>query len=285
MARFHSYGEQAANRAEQTARRGVDNPWFEMFARLGYAAKGVVYILFGLLAAQGFAGRGGGADTQSSALASLVDEPFGRVLLALIAIGLLGYVALRLVQAILNPQNEGAAPRIGYVVVAIVYGALTLTAARLALGWGSSGGGNSIDQLVTQVFAQPFGRWAVGIAGAIVVGAGLYHLYKAFTTDFKENMRWGKMNDFERTSIVWLGRIGYTARGIVLGLIGAFLLQAAILFQPEQARDTGGALQALSRPPFGTWTVVVVAIGLAAYGMYMLAAARHSRIEVRQAAR
>jgi len=128
------------------------------------------------------------------------------------------------------------------------------------------------------VFRLPLGRWLVGIAGLVVIGGGLYQIYKAYSADFSEHLRWNQMSATERRWAVDLGRLGLAARGIVQALIGLFLAQAALLFDPSKVQGPSGALQSLAHPPFGWWTVGFVAIGLAAYGAYMLAAARYSRI-------
>ena len=129
-----------------------------------------------------------------------------------------------------------------------------------------------------RLFALPLGRWVVGIAGVVVIGGGLYQLYKAYSIDFSEHMRWNEMSATERTWAVRLGRLGLAARGVVQGLIGLFLLEAALWVDSNRVQGTNGAFQALGRSPLGPWAVGMVAAGLAAYGVYMLAAARYSRI-------
>jgi hypothetical protein len=206
-------------------------------------------------------------------------------MLVLIGTGLIGYVLLRLVQGFMDPEHKGSdakgiALRIGYLISALVYAGLAWTALRLASGSGGTSG-NQEQSWVARLFAMPLGRWLVGIAGLIVIGGGLYMLYKAYSVDFSEHFRWNEMNTTERTWVVRLGRLGLAARGVVQVLIGLFLVQAALLFDPSKVQDPGGALQSLGQPPFGLWTVGVVAVGLAAYGIYMLAAARYSRIVTR----
>jgi len=266
----------------QGARRATANPWFESFARFGYAAKGVVYLVAGALSARAAFGLGGATTDSRGALQKILTEPFGKMMLVLIGFGLVGYVLLRLVQALLDPEQKGSdakgiVTRSGYLMSGLVYASLAWTALRLASATGGTGG-NQTQSWVARLLALPLGRWLIGIAGLIVIGGGLYQLYKAYSTDFSEHFRWNEMNATERTWTVRLGRLGLAARGIVQGLIGFFLIQAALLFDPSKARDAGGALQSLAQPPFGLWAVGTVAVGLAAYGVYMLAAARYSRI-------
>jgi hypothetical protein len=267
---------------KQATKKAVANPWFERLARFGYASKGVVYLIAGLLTARAAFGLGGRAIDKNGALLTILAEPFGRFTLFLIAVGLIGYVLLRFVQALLDPEHKGDDPkgiaqRVGYLVSGLLYGGLALSALRLSFGL-PGGAGEQSQSLVARVFAVPLGRWLVGIAGLIVIGAGLFQLYKAYSADFSEHFRWNDMHPIEQTWASWLGRIGLAARGIVQVLVGLFMVQAAVLFDPSRVQDSGAAVQSLAHPPFGVWTVGVVALGLAAYGVYMLVAARYCRI-------
>lgn len=274
-----------AAEANQAAQRAVDNAWFERLARFGYAAKGIVYLVAGALTVRAAFGLGGAATDKTGALRTILEQPFGKIMLSLIGVGLLGYVLLRLVQAVMDPEHKGHDPkgialRIGYVISALVYAGLAATALRLAIGVGG-GGGDPSQGLVERAFTWPLGRWLIGIVGLVVIGSGLFQLYKAYSSDFSEHMIWSRMSATERQWAAILGRVGLAARGIVQGLVGLFLVQAALAYDPSRAQGSGGALQSLARPPFGLWTVGVVAAGLAAYGVYMLAAARYARIVTR----
>ena len=282
MAQRHPHSSTVAQHAKQGVRQVTAHPWFEQFARFGYAAKGVVYLVAGALSARAAFGLGGATTDRRGALVTILSEPFGRLMLVLIGCGLIGYVVLRLVQVLMDPEGKGddakgIAVRIGYLISAFIYASLAWTALRLVTG-NSGASANQTQSWVAGLFRLPLGRWLVGIAGLVVLGQGLYQLYKAYSADFSERFRWNQMSATERTWTVRLGRLGLAARGIVQGLIGLFLVQAALLFDPSKVQGPGGALQSLAHPPFGWWTVGVVAIGLAAYGIYMLAAARYSRI-------
>jgi hypothetical protein len=267
---------------KQATRKAVANPWFERLARFGYASKGIVYLIAGLFTARAAFGFGGRATDKNGALLTILAEPFGQFMLVLIGVGLIGYVLLRFVQALLDPEHKGddakgIAQRAGYLLSGLLYGGLALSALRLAIGI-RGGVGDQSESLAARVFELPLGRWLVGIAGLIVLGSGLYQLYKAYSADFSEHFRWNDMRPTERTWAVWLGRTGLTARGIVQSLVGLFMIQAALLFDASKVQGSGSVIQSLAHPPFGLWTVGVVALGLAAYGVYMLVAAKYSRI-------
>jgi hypothetical protein len=269
---------------KQGTQRVTDSPWFERFARFGYAAKGVVYLVAGALSLRAAFGLGGAPTDSRGALQQIVTEPFGKVMLILIGVGLIGYVLLRLVQAVMDPEHkgrdaQGIATRTGYLISAAVYAGLAWTAVQLAYGTGGTGtSGTQSQSWVSQLFALPFGHWLIGIVGLAVIGGGLYQLYQAYRTNFSERFNWSQMNTQERLWAVRLGRLGLAARGVVQGVVGIFLVQAALLVDPRKVQGADGALQMLAQPPFGLWAVAVVAAGLAAYGIYMLAAARYARI-------
>ena len=275
--------EEAKQHVESAARKA--SPWIERLARVGYVAYGVVYALVGVLAVQAAFGGGGKTPSQEGALRQVLLAPLGRVLLGIVAVGLLAYAAWRLFQGILDPENEGTGAkgvlkRIDHVLNGLFHAALAFTAGQLALGSGSGGGG-SPDDWTARLMAQPFGRWLAVVAGAVIVGAGLYQLYKAYEADFRDELRTGEMSAREKKWATRSGRLGYAARGVVFGVIGVFLVQAALQTNPDEARGLGGALETLARQPLGPYILGAVAIGLVAYGVFMFVMARYRRIETK----
>ncbi|MGH3090313.1 MAG: DUF1206 domain-containing protein [Rubrobacteraceae bacterium] len=280
MAGGDSTGREAKEHAEEAARRA--SPWIERMARLGYAAYGTVYALVGALAAQAAFGGGGEATGQSGALTSILSAPLGRTLLGVVAFGLLGYAMWRLIQGTTDPDNEcdgakGVVKRADHVANAVFHAALAFTAAQLALGSGGGGGGSPDDYTAT-IMSQPFGRFLVLAVGIGILAAGAYQFRKACKTDFMDNLKPGEMRLSERRWAIRIGRVGYSARGVVFGVIGAFVVQAAATFDPRDARGLGGALETLSRQPFGPYLLGAVALGLIAYGAFMFVVARYRRV-------
>jgi hypothetical protein len=269
---------------EKAARKAT--PWVERMARVGYVAYGIVYLLVGVLALQAAFGGGGRATSQEGALRQVLLAPLGRILLVMIVIGLLSYATWRLFQGIVDPENEGKGAkgmvkRVDHVLNGLFHAALAFSAGRLALGTG--GGGGSPDDWTARLLAQPFGLWLAAIAGAVIVGAGLYQLYKAYKADFRDELESGEMSARERTWATRSGRLGYAARGVVFDVIGVFLIRAALQTDPDEARGLGGALETLARQPFGPYLLGAVALGLVAYGAFMFVMARYRRIEPRGA--
>jgi hypothetical protein len=128
--------------------------------------------------------------------------------------------------------------------------------------------------------SQPFGVWLVGIVGAIVIGTGIYQVYKGVTAKFREKLHLASMSERERTWAISTGQFGLSARGVVLGLIGLFLIQAALQTNPNQAKGLGSTLQEIAQQPFGVWLLGITAIGLIAYGIFMAFLGRYRRINL-----
>jgi hypothetical protein len=253
--------------------------WIEKLARLGFAAKGVVYALVGVLATMAAFGVGGKTTDSSGALQTIATQPFGQFLLFLIAIGLMGYVLWRFTQAVQNPENKGIPSRIGSVISAAIYGGLAFKAAALTIGSSASNSGNSEQDWTRLLLQQPFGQWLVAVVGAIIIGFGFYQFYQAYRAKFRQQLNLSELNQKQQRLIVGISRLGIAARGVVFTIIGFFLIQAARQFNPNQVRGLDGVLQSLAQQPFGKFILAVVALGLVAYGIYMLVQAKYSRIK------
>ncbi|NOK57509.1 MAG: DUF1206 domain-containing protein [Chloroflexi bacterium AL-W] len=268
----------AADKAQEAA----DHPWVENLARGGYAAKGIVYIVIGILATLAAFGPGGETTDSQGALQTIASQPFGRLLLGIVGVGLIGYVLWRVVEGVADPNDKGTDPkglfqRLGYVISGLTYAGLAFTAFSIALGTGS-GGGDSRQDWTARLLEQPFGPWLVGLVGCAIIGVGLWQFYDAYKAEFREKLDDSKMSQTEKTWVTRIGRVGRTARGITFSMIGAFFIQAAIQFDPSEAKGLSGALSTLAQQPFGPWLLGIVAIGLVAYGTFMLARARYEQI-------
>lgn len=266
---------------QQPVRQLAAHPWFERLARFGYAAKGFVYFTIGLLAAQTTVGSGGKTTDTEGALASIVTQPFGKFLLSLVAVGLVGYCLWRSVQAILDPGHIGEeldakriVQRIGYAFSAIAYAGLTLTAVKLILG-SAEDSGDATQDWTARLLAQPFGRWLVGLGGLVIIAVGLSYLYQAYKAKFLEEYRLEQMSRAEQSWAKRLGQIGVAARGIVFTLIGIFLLRAALQSDASEAKGFAEALAAIAQQPFGAWLLGLVALGLMVYSIHSVIEARY----------
>jgi hypothetical protein len=272
--------EDKSRRISENARR-----WIIPLARFGYAAKGVVYLIIGILAALSAYTTGGKTTDSSGALEEIISQPYGKFLLGAVAVGLFGYAMWRCVQAVKDTENKGSdaggiATRIGYVVIGLVYAGLALTAVKMVMG--SSGandsGGEPAQEWTATLLAQPFGQWLVGAVGLGFIAFAVSQLYKAYTAKFRENLMTEQMSQNVENFALRTGQFGLSARGIVFGIIGFFLILAALRSNPNEAQGLSGALRALEQQTFAPWLFGLVALGLAAYGFYMLVLARYRRI-------
>jgi hypothetical protein len=264
-----------AQEARAKARSG--SGWYEVLARVGLVAKGASFILVGALAIKLAFGDGGKATSRQGALQSLAQHSFGKLALAGLAAGFAAYALWRLVQAFAEQEDpsdgeaEGEAKkwgkRAGYVARAAIYASLAYTAVKIMVGAGAGESQNQQAHKTTgELLSWPAGTWIVGIGGACIVGAGLWNVYRAVTKKFEDRWRGG-----ERTTRKWgarIGVVGHLARGTVFGLIGIFVIKAALDYNPKDAIGLDGALQKLVNAPYGPWALGVTAAGLIAYGIF-----------------
>lgn len=272
----------AGRQAEATGRAAVRGPWIEWLARFGYAARGAVYSIVGLLALQTAFGGPGQTTGTEGALQTVARQ--STALLWLLALGLLGYAVWRILQGALDPENKGHDPkgmvqRGAMLVSGLVYGGLALAAFRMASGSGGAGAGDGGRQAWTaELMAKPFGRWLVALAGLAVIVSGLYQIYNGWSEKFRKHFKTQEMDANEQRLAVNTGKMGLIARGIVFLMTGWFLVQAARSFDPSQARGLSGALETLAAQPYGPWLLGLAALGLLAFGAYSILLARYRRI-------
>lgn len=275
--------------AQSEARRAVQRParearakarsgsgWYEVLARVGLVAKGVSFVLVGVLAIKLALGDGGKATSRQGALQSLAQHSFGKIVLIPLALGFAAYALWRFVQAFAeqaDPTDGDAggeakkwAKRAGYVGRGLIYAGLTSTAVKILLGAETQSQNREAHKTAGTLLGWPAGTWIVGIAGACIVGAGLWNGYRAVTTKFEDRWRGGNW-----TARAWGARIGvagHLARGVVFGLIGIFVIKAAVDYNPTDAIGLDGALQKLVNAPYGPWALGATAAGLIAYGLF-----------------
>jgi hypothetical protein len=255
----------------------------EKIARGGYLARGVVFMIVGGLAGLAATGQRGQAPDSRGALQTVLSQPLGRGLLALLAIGLMAFAAWRVAQSVLDVDHLGSRPkalarRFGYGVGAIVNGGLAVSAAALALRSASASGSGeqSAHDWTAWLLSMPFGQVLVALVGAGVVAAGLGAGWKAWTAGFTEHLA---CDHNSRTWILPLGRLGYGARGLVFVIAGGFLFAAAVHANAREAKGLAGALQALERQPYGWLLLLATAIGLLCFGAFQIAASRYRHID------
>ena len=261
-------------------------PWIEVFARVGFAAKGVLYLTISALAASAALGMGGKSDPDSKqAMQKLFEAPFGRLLVAVVALGLVGYGVWRIIEGVTDPQGrghgvKGIAHRTGSIVRGVIHLGLAFAAGMLALyREGSGGGGGQIREYVGKVLSTPGGTYAIMAVAAGFLGYGVYQLYKAFKSKLSKQLQLGRVNDTLRPWIIGVSRFGIAARGVVFGMIAVLLYRAARDHDPRQAGGLGDSLRHLF-VELGKWPYLAIALGLGAYGIYEILNAKYRRIDI-----
>lgn len=253
----------------------------ELLARGGYAARGLVSLIIGVLALLAAMGQGGEVTGSKGALQTLFSQPSGAALLAVVALGLLGFALWRALQSILDADGLGRSwraivTRAGQLVSAGVYVGLGIFAVSLIVGTSSGGEEEQATRDWTRwLLSQIFGRWLVSAVGLAVLGASLGMVAKAWTASFRKHL---SCSPDVAAWVMPLGRAGYAARAAVFLIIGGFLLVAAWQSDPNEARGLGGALLALQEQPFGRILFGLVSLGLMAFGAFEFAEAAYRRI-------
>ena len=247
-------------------------PILDRVTRLGFATKGLLTTLVGVLALQHALGRGGVLTGQGGAIRTLRDHPLGLVALIVLVAGLSAYALWMFVAAFVDPEEKGTslggiAERVGFLVTGIGYAALAYGALNLLLGNGASG--RDLDDLAASVLTPVFGRWVVGLAGGAVITAGVLQIRLGITAGFRANLRPDLSPLLGRSTVV-SGRLGYMALGVVSLLVGSSLVRVALEYDPSEAGGWDQALGLLSRFGEGTWVLGAAAVGLILYGLYFV---------------
>jgi hypothetical protein len=247
-------------------------------ARLGYASKAVVYAVVGMLAIAAATNRGGRVTDTSGALRAVFSQPYGRILLLVLAAGLCGYAVWRILDSIRDPDRhgtgfEGLVTRIGNTIRGLIYGALGIEAFRLFRGAGGSRG-DEAEAWTSRIMRLPLGDWLIGIVGVIVLVYGASQIIKALKGDDDPLVNWGGVSDAVRR----ISRFGVGSRGLIIVTLGVFLLRAAWQQNPREAAGTRESLIELVGIVEGRWLLGLMAAGLLAYAVDQAVHARYRRI-------
>jgi len=255
------------------------SPALVFLGRAGYAAKGVVFVVIGALAAGVAIGTGGKTTDSRGALDTIGDGPMGTIALIAIGVGLLGYMAWRLVAAVTDAEGKGDEPtklavRAAQAGRGVVYGMLGVSALRSINGASGSQDG-AARHWTARLLDMPLGATLVVCTGIGVLGYAGYQLYRAFSDRAKRHLDLAEAGPTTATWIVRFGRFGIAARAVVFAMIGVFLIRAGMHEDSGEAGGIAQSLRALGGSDYGRIVLSLVAFGLIAYGIYQLATARY----------
>ena len=260
--------------AREAGQSGID--WL---ARAGLASRGILYVVVGVLAIRVASGDSAGEKaSHTGALEAVGEQPFGTVLLWILGVGLLGLAMWQATEAAWGHRHEGykrARKRAESALKVGIYTVLGIIALRFAMGQEHSEGG---EELTARLLGAPGGQLVVGAIGAGIAVAGVVIFWRGLNKEFDEDVAYGRMSASTARTIERLGQAGYLARGVVFGVIGVLVAGAATTYDPNKARGMDLALKTLAGQPYGTWILGAVAVGLLAFGVFCLAAARYARV-------
>jgi hypothetical protein len=259
----------ASGSAKRAAGRAGDHPVVEWGARLGYGASGVLHLLLAYLTAQIAIGVGGTQASQSGALATLAAEPVGQVLLWVIAVGFALLAVWQLTELVTRHEAFDKAKAGGKLVL---YSTLAWTSFTFASG-GRTSSNKQTQDFTVSLMKAPAGRLLVGLLGVAIIGIAAYHVYKGWRERFLDDLQ-----EHPSRWVVNLAKVGYIGKGIALAAVGILFITAAIHQRAGEATGLDGALRSMRDLPAGPVILLVIALGLAAYGVYSFARARYARV-------
>lgn len=240
--------------------------WVDPLMRFGCAARGVVFLLVGALAFTA-AVDGGSAPDSKGALATLIDKPFGKLILIVIALGLIAFAAWRAIDAVYDLERKGEAPsawiaRLGQAISGLLY--LSLAASSVRLLQHSSSGGDSAESWSAKLMAQPFGRWAVALLGVGALGFAIFQFVNAYRESYKKQLRYTPLAARLDPAV----KFGLIAHGVVVGIIASFFFWAAWTADPSRAGGLGEALNSVREADFGRALLALLGVGLVSFSVY-----------------
>jgi hypothetical protein len=240
----------------------------------GLVSYGLIHLVIAWIAIKVAAGRKGDA-SQAGALTELAEQPLGTALLWVMAIGLFTLTIWQVLEATIGREQSGRDGRLRRRLTsagrAIVYLALGILTVAVAMGSGSQSGQGE-ETISAKLMAVPFGQVLVGAIGLAVIGVGVSQVVKGVKQNFTEDLDSGVSAGVRR-----LGVIGYCSKGVALAIIGVLFGWAAITYDPKKAGGMDAALSTIRNQPFGTVLLVIMALGIACFGVYCFVWARKAR--------
>jgi len=267
-----------STRAESVGRQAHQSEWIDHAARIGLLAYGVVHLVIAWLAVQLALGdREGSADSQG-AVQQLAEQPFGKTLVWAVGIGMFLLALWQALEALFGHRSEEGFTRVRKRVTsagkAVVYVVIGVSAVHAATG-STSSRRNGTDSTTARVMDWPGGQVIVCGVGLAMIGIGGYLIYRAWTERFLEQINAEGTSGPTGTAYLWFGKAGYTAKGVAFGIVGSLFLYAGLSHDPKKSGGLDQALHKVLQQPVGPVLLLLIALGLACYGLFCFARARH----------
>ena len=273
----------ATDQARDAALRAERSTSLAWLARAGFIGYGVTHLLVAWLALRIAFGEPAAETDQSGALRTLADRPAGRFLVGAIAVGLAAMAVWQVLQAAVGHRGdrgtERVLERVGSAGRTAFYGYLAWLGFRVVASAGTQPSSAGKQQAASATaMSDPAGRWAVGMAGVALAAGGVGLAVYGLVRRFEKHLETGRMGPTARRTARWLGVTGYLAKGVAYGIAGVLLTVAAVTYNPSKARGLDAALRTLAAEPYGRLLLVVVAFGIAAFGVFCFVQARYRRV-------
>ncbi|HSE07505.1 MAG TPA: DUF1206 domain-containing protein [Nocardioidaceae bacterium] len=264
-------------RARQVGRKTDDSKALDHAVRVGLIAYGIVHLLIAWVAIQLAFGDRSGSASSDGALSAMARTPMGGVLLYVVAAGFGALVLWQLTEALTGHRDKEGKKRVmkrlGSGLKVILYGSLGWSALKIAIGSGSDGG--NTDTMTAKIMSMPAGQLLVGAAGLAVLGYGIRLIYRGLSESFMDKLQTeGQVGDTGK-AFLWLGKAGYVSKGLALFVVAGLFLWAAWTHDPKKSGGLDQALQTVLEQPFGMPMLLALGAGIACYGLFAFAWARH----------
>ena len=255
----------------------------ELAARVGYGARGFVYLSVGVLILLAAVDLIGDAVGTKGALTWLAQRPLGRLWALLIGLGLAAFVMWRVLQSVFDADHEGVSwngvgTRMSQLFSGLSYAALSTAAFGLMAGAPPDPASDGVVRSQAQaaaVLALPLGQWLLVGGGLVIFGIGVSNIVKAWREDFTEYLA---CSDRLCRRVSPLARAGHIARGLAYLPLASLVVLAGLDARASEVTSFGSALDAVERQPAGPWVLVVAALGFVAFGAFSFIEARFRRI-------
>jgi hypothetical protein len=264
--------------AEQAGRQAEQSEWLDTAARIGLVAYGLVHLVVAWLAVQLALGDQQGSADSQGAVQQLAQQPFGQFLVWSVAIGMFLLALWQGLEAFFGYRDEEGFTQVRKRVTAagkaVVYIVIGISAVHAATGPAKSKK-NGTDSTTAKVMDWPGGQVIVAAVGLFIIGMGAYLVYRAWTEKFAKHINAEGKTGETGKAYLWFGKAGYTAKGVTFGIVGALFLYAGVSHDPKKSGGLDQALHKVLQQPFGPVLLVLIALGLACYGLFCFARARH----------
>ena len=249
---------------------------FRFVVKLGYAVKGVVYGILGVLAFRVGIGDGGRLAGEKEAMREVSRHSLGDAALLVVGMGLFFYALWRFIEATFDPYRvglslKGTTHRVAALLSGIGNSVAALTAIQLALDQETTGKHPKVWAALA--LREDFGPALLITIGACIAVVGVFHGYEAITGSFCHRLDLSGSSRAWRSYVAFSGRVGYAARGALFAIIGVGAIRAGTSLDPRKVKGLREALHSVVEQPLGPTLLVAAALGLLAYALHLVTTA------------